>query len=303
MRILLTILVLLLAAPASARTVVASIEPLALLAREVLGERATVETLLRPGQTPHFAAFTPSQARALREADLVLWLGAEAEPHLADLLRRSGAPALAVLDLDGVRRLVGGHDHAHDADNDQPGAGDRHAHAAAAHDHDHAPASADHPDPHLWLSPRNMGLLARALAAEFNLGEAALAAFEQRLAATVAEVRATLAPVADRAWLSYHDPWRYLTEAVGLTPPLVISESLQSDTSSRHFATLVTEMEARRVRCAIAEPEARLALMRRLCRGDCRLEPLDPLGRAGETAGYTGFLRHLGERFAACLAH
>src|SRR5690606_41612229 len=67
---------------AQAVTVVASIEPLAMLAREVLGDQAEVSTLLLPNQTPHFAAFTPGQARQVRDAELVIWLGHEAEPNV-----------------------------------------------------------------------------------------------------------------------------------------------------------------------------------------------------------------------------
>lgn len=287
MRIIFIFLACAVTAMAQARTVVASVEPLAMLAREVLGDRAEVSTLLRPDQTPHFASFTPSQAREVRDADLILWLGEEAEPHLAGLLARTKAKNLALLSVRGVQRLGGGH--AHDD----------------GHDHRGSPAYGEEGtlDPHLWLSPGNMRALARALVEELELKDEAVAVFERDLAQAVQGIKEELAPFRDTPWLSYHDPWHYFRQAVGLSAPLVVSEGLQSDTSSRHFAELAGAMQAKRVGCAIAEPEARLSLMQRLCSEDlCQVQALDPLGRDAETSTYTAFLRHLGDSFRHCLA-
>lgn len=291
MRILLVVLACAFAAVAQATTVVASVEPLAMLARQVLGDRTEVVTLLRPDQTPHFASFTPSQAREVRDADLILWLGEEAEPHLAGLLARTDATGLALLSLPGVTRLEGGHEHDH-----------------GEHDHEQhdpeevADGATGTLDPHLWLSPDNMRVLARALAEKMKVSDEAVTAFERELTRSVKRMRAELAPFRDATWLSYHDPWYYFRDAAGLSAPLVISEGLQSDTSSRRFTDLAQVMEEKEVRCAIAEPEARLALMQRLCGDACRVQPLDPLGRDADKRTYTGFLLHLGDSFGQCLA-
>lgn len=279
------LVLLLFAAPLQAKTLVASIEPLAMLAREVLGEHVEVRTLLLPNQTPHATAFTPSQMQLLRGADLVLWLGADAEPYLAGLMAHRSGGAVALLDLPEVLTLAVSEE-------------DGHGHDAAGL------------DPHLWLSPANMAALARALpahAATLAVPRHELvrrtADFEAQLLEAQRAVRQRLRPVAQRPWLSYHDPWRYFYQSVGLSEPLVVSGTEEAGASSRHFAVLVKRMDERKVGCAIAEPEARRALMARLCGEEtCRIAEADPLGRDQQGGGYTDFIVHLGELFADCLA-
>ena len=285
MRPVLLLLCLCLAAPLQAATVVASIEPVAKLIHDVLGDRVTVDTFLLPTQTPHDTAFTPGQARKVQQADLVVWLGADAEPALARLLARQHRPHVAMLSLDGIhqRHQADGHDH---------------------HDHHHHAAL----DPHLWLSPDNMLVLARSLpaqAAQLGLTEAeveqAVAGFARRLDKVRENIRAHLAPVAARPYMSHHDAWGYFAEAFGLRPVIPLAASTDLSPGSRHFAALVQQMAKDDIRCVMAEPESRRALLERLCQGQCRIVEADPLGRDLPAAGYTDLLETLGQRFARCL--
>lgn len=271
---------------AQAVTVVASIEPLAMLAREVLGDEADVSTLLLPNQTPHFAAFTPGQARQVRDADLVIWLGHEAEPNVAGLVDKARGRTLALLELpQTVRRY-----------------GDAHEHEGHAH-HD------SELDPHLWLAPDNAVHLAEALLAlapQLALDANAVAqrhgAFVIKLAQRRADWQQRFAPLRDTPWLTQHNPWGYLVDEWQLHEPLMVSASLQGSASARRFAELVQQMRAQHVRCAVAEPEAQRALLARLCQGECRIVDIDPLGRDPAGQGYVDFLQHIAIRMQACLA-
>ena len=288
MRVVMLVMALLAALPAQAQLkVVASIEPLAMLARELLGEQAQVETLLLPSQSPHFAAFTPGQLRKLDDADLVVWLGVEAEPHVAAMIARVEAPQLAMLSLAGLRLLHAtpdGHDHHGDV------AGDTSL------------------DRHLWLSPDNMLRLAQALSqmlagdvADARALPDALAATRARVTRAGQAVREQLSPAREEPYLSHHDPWGYLADYAGLARARVISDSLEGSASARRFAELSRQMQEASIDCVLMEPEARQALLRRLCQGQCRLVTLDPLGRDLAGATYSQFLAHLGDGFARCL--
>lgn len=293
MRVLLAALLLCLngvvaAAEVSRPKVLASIEPVAMLLREVLGDAVRVETLMLPNQTPHNASFTPGQARQVREADLLVWLGADAEPGMAGLLKRHAGRQLALTDLDGVYRRDGdeGHDHHHDDD---------------AHHHGLL-------DPHLWLYPANMRRLAQALPAEADaLGlprdevVQRVALFDAALTETEAAVRAALAPVAGTPYLSHHDAWAYFSDAFGVRRPLVINHNIEASASSRRFVELSSTLQAQQVHCVMAEPEARRALLERLCRDQCRLVQADPLGRDVAGGTYSGLLTHLQGLFSQCL--
>lgn len=282
-------------------TVVASVEPLAMLVREVLGDQVVVQTLLLPGQTPHFASFTPGQAQRVQQADLMVWLGADAEPNLAALVSKSHGRRLAMLEVEGLTLRYGA-GHAHERDHAAEDSRNESAHGARDH-------AASELDPHLWLSPDNMARLAQALAEQGKaLGlnstdtDAALHTFEQALAQTLAASRQRLAPYAQQHWMSQHNPWLYFSEALSLRVGMQVSSGLQGGTSTRRFAELIEQMQSKSVHCVLAEPEARRALLARLCQPNaCRIVEADPLGRDLIEAGYTELLAHLTRQFEHCL--
>ena len=144
MRSLWLVMLMMLSAQAMSQTLVASVEPLAKVLRGLYGDQVQVETLLQANQNPHQLALSPRQAMLVQQADLLVWLGETVEAPLAPLVARRQGPTLALLELEGVHRREGGHDHDH-----------------AHHDADHGDATLD---PHLWLSLDNMLLLAGALA-------------------------------------------------------------------------------------------------------------------------------------------
>ncbi len=283
MRYLLVPLLLALCAPLSARTLVASVEPLAMVLRDLYGDSAEVVTLLDANQSPHNPMLSPRQMLTLRRADLLVWLGEAAEPAVASLTAKRQGDSLALLSLPGVTRREGGHRHLGDAATGEGG-----------HHHEHGEL-----DPHLWLDPRNMAALARALAARDDLPEGRAEAFLADLERTETRLRERLAPVADTPWLTFHHPWGYFQQRLGLRAPLIISEQLGAGPSSRRFVSLSRQLEAQQVHCAILEPEAQADLVARLC-PDCQRVTLDPLGRDARPRGQgDDYARWLSERVAA----
>lgn len=284
----LLLLILLFPGALQARPLVAvSIEPLAMVVRDVLGEDAEVRTLLLPGQNPHHASMTPGQARLVRDADLLVWLGDRFEPGVAGLAARRQGPALAMQDLSGLYVRIEDEGHSHDD----------------GHQHDHRQ---HRPDPHLWLYPANMRLLAEALAnrnLQMDAGPLAVraAGFQQDLDEHVARLRDELAPVSDVPYLSHHDPWAYFADAFGIRRPMVISRSIEASASSRRFVELSGQLRELGVQCILAEPEGSRALLRRLCGDDCRLEEADPLGRSLAGQPYVALIEDLATRYQRCL--
>jgi zinc transport system substrate-binding protein len=186
------------AAPAAPR-VVASIEPVHALVAGVMEGVAEPRLLVEGGQSPHTYSLAPSEAAALEEADLVVWVGpvleAFLERPLASIAREDAVLRLAGLDgLDLLPAREGGaweaHDHAHGHGGDHGHGGHAEAghdghedghetHDRAQHDHegrDHGEhghddhAHGDHAmdaariDPHLWLDPDNARAMVAAVA-------------------------------------------------------------------------------------------------------------------------------------------
>ncbi len=126
---------LLLATHASARAVsiVAAENVYADVARQVAGGRANVVSVLNnPDADPHLFEATPSVARAVANARLIVMNGAGYDPWMARLIAAQPDPARVVID---VGRLV---------------------HAA------------ENANPHLWYDPATMEACARVLAADLS---------------------------------------------------------------------------------------------------------------------------------------
>jgi zinc transport system substrate-binding protein len=273
-----------------------------MLLREVLGDTVTVDTFLLPSQTPHDASFTPGQARKVQQADLIVWLGAEAEPALARLMTRARGTELALLSLPGVhRRTLLGSEGEQEQSHDE-----HHEHGSdPEHDHQHAAGALD---PHLWLAPDNMLLLAQALPAKLQpLGltekssQKAVAVFAERLNKQRQAISTQLKPFAQRPYISHHDAWGYFAEAFALQAVTPISANTTLSPGSRRFLELLQQIKQQDIRCVMAEPESRRALLERLCQGDCRIVEADPLGRGLGKVGYSALLQDLAERFVSCL--
>src|SRR5882672_11895552 len=81
-RILLLMAAVMMAAPAYAQSklnIVTTTEDLASIAREVAGDRATIEWIARGYQDPHFVEAKPSFILKLQKADLLIAIGRELE--------------------------------------------------------------------------------------------------------------------------------------------------------------------------------------------------------------------------------
>ncbi|SMP01678.1 zinc ABC transporter substrate-binding protein [Shimia sagamensis] len=166
-----------LSAQADVPKVVTDIAPIQALVAKVMEGVGTSKQLLPANVSPHDYAMRPSEARALQNADLVIWVGAELTPTLEDSIESLAgkAQALELLHLNGTRELEfresetfiemslggedahdhGGHDEDHHDDHDKHDDHDDHeehgeheAHAENEDDHEGHAAEDEHHDEH-----------------------------------------------------------------------------------------------------------------------------------------------------------
>ena len=134
----------LLTLPAQAN-VVASLKPVGFIAAAIADGVTPVEVLLPDGASEHDYSLRPSDAKRLKNADLVVWVGPEMEAFMAKSAAELPTQKnLAMVNIDGVKPLLisGGEDeeeHAAEKSEDQD---------ADAHHHHHGEFNM-----HLWLSP------------------------------------------------------------------------------------------------------------------------------------------------------
>ncbi len=206
---------------AEAPKVVTDIAPVHSLVAMVMGDIAAPEVLLPQGADPHDFQLRPSQAQALSEAALVLWIGPELSPWLARGLDGLGAQARSVpllaAEVTETRAFAeGADDHDHD-----------HGHGHGQEEHKGATPDAhgeEGIDPHAWLDPENarnwLGLIAAELSALDTENSATYAANAAAGRAEIdrveAQITATLAPVKDKPFAVFHDAYGYFIGHFGL---------------------------------------------------------------------------------------
>lgn len=264
--------------------VLASIEPLRLLISDLYGDQIKVQTLLKPSQNPHQANLSTSQLVQLSDARLVVWLGEAAEPMLANSIKQHAKATLALLDVVEPQAVIG-----------------------AAHDDEHAHGGID---PHLWTDPQLIKSLLPYLVEWgelLGIDNAQLAHTAQMLTEQLDKrmlaSQQAFKQLSNQGWISYHNPWRYYERRMGLAEPLVLVEQPGGDVPSRQFVGLAQQIKETQVGCAIVEPEARLALINRLCKAPaCQTATLDPLARDTRANSYVGWLEEVEQVFVGCLA-
>ena len=236
-----------LAATASAGPrIVTTTEGLAAVAREVAGDRATVESLSRGVQDPHFVDANPLFAVKLRGADLLVDIGLELEAGwLPPLVTQSRNARI------------------------QPGGPGRFTAASAVTVLEVPTGTVDrsqgdiHPggNPHLLADPRRAVKVAMALAerlAAIDAGGAAgyrqrAAAFSTRMDAALARWQAQLAPVKGRALFTHHRTLVYFLEWTGLRSAGEMEPRPGVPPPPAHLADLVQLAKRDGVKAAVVE--------------------------------------------------
>lgn len=193
-------------AAASARLqVVTALYPLRFLAERIGGDEVAVSDLTPTGAEPHDLELTASQVGALSDADLVVYVGGGFQPAVEDVVDE--LPPDKKLDaLTGLETVDDVHDH-------------EDSRAPAAH-----PDEAGEVDPHVWLSPRLFGEVARRVAArlaEIDPKDADAYASNARevvsdLEALDHDMRDGLKDCERRAIVVSHEAFGYLTAEFGL---------------------------------------------------------------------------------------
>lgn len=234
------------ASPAKEVRVITTTTDLAEVLRTVGGDRVRITTLCKGYQDPHYLEAKPSFVVDVRRADLLAYVGLQLEigwlPLLIDGSRNADLVAgargnlpmsagLAVLEVPegGVSRAQGD----------------------------------VHPEgnPHYWLDPRNLAVMARTAAAGLAridpqngaLFETNRAAFERRLEEAIPRWEARMAPHRGKQIVCYHKTWEYLLAWLGLEVAGYVENRPGIPPSPKHVQEIEAIMRQRGIQVILAE--------------------------------------------------
>lgn len=289
--------------PAQAN-VVASLKPVGFIAAAIADGVTPVDVLLPDGASEHDYSLRPSDAKSLKNADLVVWVGPEMEAFMAKSAAELPAQKnLAMVNIDGVKPLLisGGEDE------DEHTAEKSEEQDADAHHHHHGEFNM-----HLWLSPEIArktavaihGKLLELMPQDKAKLDANLQQFEVALADTDKRVSAQLAPVRNKGYFVFHDAYTYFEKQYGLSPTGHFTVNPEIQPGAQRLHQIRTQLVEQKAVCVFAEPQFRPAVIDAVARGtQVRKGTLDPLGTDISLAkdSYVKFLSQLSSQYESCL--
>jgi zinc transport system substrate-binding protein len=257
--------------------VVASFYPLAFVVEEVGGALVELENLTPPGAEPHDLELTAGQIRALADSDLVVYVGEGFQPSVEDTLGEIDSSVIDVLDTQ--RDLLEAT--THQDEDDQGHEGDEHEGEMPV-------------DPHVWLDPERLGLVADAVterlteidpdnAERFRSNARRL----QSLLSTLdAQFRNGLARCERSTIVTSHEAFGYLADAYALEEIGITGIDPEAEPSPRRLAEITEFVEENDVTTVFFEvlvpPQTAETLAEEAGIQSARLDPLEGPPEAGD---------------------
>ena len=248
--------------------VVADIAPIHSLVSMVMDGVGQPQLLVPQNISPHHYSMRPSEAEALQEAQLVVYVSHDMSPWLEPVLETlaASASALDLSKVDNIMQLAyregpifDDHDEEGHDDHDEEGHDD---HDEEGHD-DHAHHDHDGVDPHMWLDPMNAKLWLYAIASELTRIDPKNAdrydenarSSSRTITLAMAQAEGHLASGKDNGFLVYHDAYQYFEKRFNRVAVGSISLGDASKPSAKRLRELKVLFEEEGIRCVLTEPQ------------------------------------------------
>ena len=294
-------------AMADVPNVAVDIAPVHSLVARVMQGVGTPDLIIRSGASPHHYSLRPSEAKALQDANVVIWMGEGLTPWMEDAVATLSSEALTMSLLKKeetalleFRESALFEEHSQDYHND-----DKHE----KHGHDeHAHGTYD---PHAWLSPENAKIWLNLIAAQLSTADpenagtyftnAAIALTETDTLMT--EVSAMLEPIRGTRFIVFHDAYQYFETVFDFPASGAISLGDATDPSPARITKIQDRIKDQGVQCVLAEPQFKKGLVATVLEGtDAKTSIIDPLGIALEPGPtlYPQLIRNMAKTLVDC---
>ncbi len=231
--------------------VFAGIPPVAYLVERIGGDRVHVEVFIQPGQDPHTFEPGPRQIQALGRAQLFFKAGMPFENQVLEKIR-TARPRLIVVDTaHGIeKRRISGENAVGKA-----------RHEGKRDSEDSPGDSADDLDPHVWLSPPLLKIMAANIASALEKSDpgggvffkANLSRLHRELDIVDAKIRGELKPYEGRSFFVFHPAFGYFGDCYHLKQEAVEAGGKQP--SPKQLLDLVQKAKSENARIIFVQPQ------------------------------------------------
>ena len=221
-------------------SIFAAFYPIEFVASAIGADLVSVENMTPPGVEPHDLELTPSQVVRLSEADLLLYIEGF-QPALEKAATQSppgeSIDLLAIPGLNLIKATEAGHS---DTDGDEKAAEEGHSDEEMVN------------DPHFWLDPKRLVVVANAVATKLSTIDAGNAkTYESNRAAFVAQLEALdqkyatgLKTCERRMIVTSHAAFGYLTDAYKLEQEAIAGLSPDAEPTPKRLNEIGKEAKA-----------------------------------------------------------
>ncbi|MGS2723486.1 metal ABC transporter solute-binding protein, Zn/Mn family [Porticoccus sp. GXU_MW_L64] len=266
--------------------VVTTIKPLTMIAEDIAGDRVVISQLIPAGSSSHGYAMKVSDRRTIQQADVLLWIG-ETMDGFVGKIATDGQASIAADQLRGITwPTTTGHHH-----------------------HNHSGG-----DPHIWLNPDNVIIIASELATRLGKLDPANRAhyqqaaerFRQQIQAFDKQAQERLAQLPNDHFVVQHDAYGHFISRYGLSQ-LGSLRSISGTKAGAKTMSALLNKKGEGTACLLTDPQFDAKAANTFsARTGVKQTELDPLGhqvaaKPGEL-NYRVFLDGFVEAFQECLA-
>lgn len=284
-------------------TVLVSIKPIAFIASAITDGVTDVDILVPDGASPHNYTLKPSNIKALRSADLVIWVGEDMETFLPKIIHSlDEKKTLELMAQTSIYHELIKKNSPHLDEHDL------HHHDNKANFHDNGLYNS-----HIWLDP----YLAKLCAEEIHRKlvelfpkqsvklDSNLADFLQKLNQTTENIKQSFHDVNDRGFFVFHDAYDYFNHYFGLNQLgyFVVNPMIQP--SAKKVFEIQKVLKEGKAVCVFSEVQFNQNIIKKITQGtSVKMGLLDPLGVNIQVNkdSYFQFLSQLSQQFKDCLA-
>ncbi len=256
-----------------------SIPPQKWLTDKIGGQHLKTGVLISKGQDPHTFNPTPKQVEALGRSKLYFTVGLEFEKQIVAKISQSSLKLQVVSCIVGVERIVMAEHHHHEDESVHHDGDEKDEHHEEGPGDDHAEF-----DPHVWLSPVNLKIMAAEIAKAIVAVDpenkidytANLDQLTKELDALDQKITTQLKPYTGETFFVFHPSFGYFAKSYGLTQEAVEVEGKLP--TPKQLSHLIDEAKSDGVKVIFVQPQFDSSSAKVIAKAiDGEVVPLDSL--------------------------